>query len=48
GSAAEDNLVDTPENKPKPRRAPRRKPAPKAETSEPAKDNSGDQPEAAE
>ncbi len=48
GNAAEDNLVDTPENKPKPRRAPRRKPAPKGETNEPAKDNSGDQPEAAE
>jgi hypothetical protein len=43
------NLVETPENKPKPRRAPRRKPQPKSDdASTPAPDAGGDQTEAAE
>ena len=43
----EANLVDTPESKPKTRRAPRRKPKPK-EISEAPQSDGGDQPEAAE
>lgn len=38
-------LVETPESKPKPKRAPRRKPKPKVESDD---SGSGDQPEAAE
>lgn len=50
GEAAEpDNgLVETPENNPKPKRAPRRKPAPKSEDDGGEKGGGGDQPEAAE
>ncbi len=42
----ESNLVETPEAKPKARRAPRRKPKPKDEGNQPS--SGGDQPEAAE
>ena len=41
-------LVETPESKPKPKRAPRRKPKPKAEAEGGPAEGSGDQPEAAE
>lgn len=41
-------LVETPESKPKTRRAPRRKPKPKEDASEAPKASGGDQPEAAE
>jgi hypothetical protein len=44
--AGDTGLVETPESKPKPKRAPRRKPKPKAE--KPQADGAGDQPEAAE
>ena len=48
GGEDDSGLVETPESKPKPKRAPRRKPKPKAdaETQPPA--DGGDQPEAAE
>lgn len=42
------NLVETPEAKPKTRRAPRRKPKPKDEGSDAPTNDGGDQPEAAE
>ncbi|MDG1067529.1 MAG: DUF4167 domain-containing protein [Sulfitobacter sp.] len=41
-------LVDTPESKPKTRRAPRRKPKPKDEAGDAPSADGGDQPEAAE
>jgi hypothetical protein len=41
-------LVETPESKPKTRRAPRRKPKPKEDSGEAQSAGSGDQPEAAE
>ncbi|MEQ6203488.1 DUF4167 domain-containing protein [Sulfitobacter sp. HNIBRBA2951] len=49
-AATEDtsNLVETPESKPKTRRAPRRKPKPKESGDTPQTEGGGDQPEAAE
>ncbi|UWR23834.1 DUF4167 domain-containing protein [Sulfitobacter sp. S190] len=47
-TAEDSNLVETPESKPKTRRAPRRKPKPKADDTAEAPKGDGEQPEAAE
>lgn len=45
---SDSGLVETPESKPKPKRAPRRKPKPKVEKPQGEADTSGDEPKAAE
>ena len=48
GGEDDSGLVETPESKPKPKRAPRRKPKPKADAEAQPPADGGDQPEAAE